>query len=160
MRVVVVAQSCGVRALNARTCEQERSCRVRGGPRARRTSPEGAFSPRARRTSPEGAFSPRARWGRSALPLWRAAGGHQGRDRVVCAFWFRGLVCVLHFLQNEVGFPRLFRGPVGLSPTSVTYHLKHFTRKSPNKFRKMRELVSSREFEPEWVGSTTRDLTN
>jgi hypothetical protein len=27
---------------------------VRGGPRARRTSPEGAFSPRARRTSPEG----------------------------------------------------------------------------------------------------------
>jgi hypothetical protein len=73
----VVAQSCGVRALNARTCEQERGRRVRGDPRARRTSPEGAFSPRARRTSPEGAFSRAALAGR---------GGHQGCDRLVCAF--------------------------------------------------------------------------
>jgi hypothetical protein len=60
-------------------------------PRARRTSPEGALSPRARRTSPEGAFNFAALAGR---------GGHQGRDRVVCAFWLRGLVCVLHFLRN------------------------------------------------------------
>jgi hypothetical protein len=60
-RVRVVAQSCGVRALNACTCEQERGRRVCEGPRARRTPPEGAFSPRARRTPPEGAFSPRAR---------------------------------------------------------------------------------------------------
>jgi hypothetical protein len=27
-------------------------------------------------------------------------GCHQGRDRVVCVFWLRGLVCVLHFLRN------------------------------------------------------------
>jgi hypothetical protein len=26
--------------------------------------------------------------------------GHQGRDRGVCVFWLRGLVCVLHFLRN------------------------------------------------------------
>jgi hypothetical protein len=39
------AQSCGVKALNAWACEQERACHVRGDPRARRTSPEGAFSP-------------------------------------------------------------------------------------------------------------------
>jgi hypothetical protein len=52
---------------------------ARGGvsPRARRTSPEGAFNPRARRTSPEGAFSRVALAGR---------GGHQGCDRLVCAF--------------------------------------------------------------------------
>jgi hypothetical protein len=60
-------------------------------PRVRRTSPEGAFCPRARRTSPEGAFSLVALVGR---------GGHQGRDRGVCVFWLRGLVCVLHFLRN------------------------------------------------------------
>jgi hypothetical protein len=98
---------------------------VRGDPRARRTSPEGAFNPRARRTSPEGAFSPRARWtspeGAFSLATLAGRGGHQGRDRVVCAFWLRGLVCVLHFLRNEVDFPRLFRGPPGLSPTpSIT----------------------------------------
>jgi hypothetical protein len=56
-----------------------------------RTSPEGALSPRVRRTLPEGAFSFAALAGR---------GGHQGRNRVVCAFWLRGLVCVLRFLRN------------------------------------------------------------
>jgi hypothetical protein len=60
-RVRVVVRSCGVRALNARAREQEWGRRVREGPRARRTSPEGAFSPRARRIPPEGTFSPRAR---------------------------------------------------------------------------------------------------
>jgi hypothetical protein len=60
-RVRVMARSCDVRALNARTCEQERGCRVRGDHRARQTSPERAFSPRVRQTSPEGVFSPRAR---------------------------------------------------------------------------------------------------
>jgi hypothetical protein len=50
---------------------------VRGDPRARRTSPEGAFSLRARRTSPEGAFCCAAMVGR---------GGHQGCERLVRAF--------------------------------------------------------------------------
>jgi hypothetical protein len=76
-RVRVVAQSCGVRALNARAREQEWGRRARGGPRARRTPPEGAFNPRARRTSPEGAFRCAALAGR---------GGHQGRDCVVRVF--------------------------------------------------------------------------
>jgi hypothetical protein len=66
-RARVVAQSCGVRALNARVCEQERG----------RTSPKGAFSPRARRTSPEGAFSCAALAGR---------GGHHGWDRLMRVF--------------------------------------------------------------------------
>jgi hypothetical protein len=43
------------------------------GPRARRTSPEGAFSPRARWTSPEGAF----RW---------AAGATRVVIALVCVF--------------------------------------------------------------------------
>jgi hypothetical protein len=60
-RVRVVAQSCSVRALNARTREQERGRCAREGLRASRTPPEGAFSLRARRTPPEGAFRPRAR---------------------------------------------------------------------------------------------------
>jgi hypothetical protein len=51
-------------------------------------------------------------------------GGHQGRDRVVCGFWAHGLVCVLHFLRDEVGFPRLFRGPLWLSPTVAPEHLR------------------------------------
>jgi hypothetical protein len=77
MRVRVVAQSCGVRALNARACEQERGRRACEGPRATWTPPEGAFSPRARRTSPEGAFRRAAMAGRE---------GHHGRDRVVRVF--------------------------------------------------------------------------
>jgi hypothetical protein len=44
-RVRVVARSYGVRALNARAREQERWRRVREGPRARRTSPEGGVQP-------------------------------------------------------------------------------------------------------------------
>jgi hypothetical protein len=70
-RVGVVAQSYGARELNARTCEQERGRRVRGDPRVRR------ISPRARRTSPEGAFSRAALAGR---------GGHQGCGFLVRAF--------------------------------------------------------------------------
>jgi hypothetical protein len=65
---------------------------ARGGalsPRARQTAPEGVLSRQARQTSSEGAFSFAALAGR---------GGHQGRDRVVCVFWLRGLVCVLRFL--------------------------------------------------------------
>jgi hypothetical protein len=68
----VEAQSCGVRALNARACEQER-----------------AFSPRARRTSPEGAFSPRkadlARGAFSCAPL-AGRGGPRGLERLLRAF--------------------------------------------------------------------------
>jgi hypothetical protein len=79
-----------------------------GEVRSRRTSPEGALSPRARGTSPEGVHT---------LVAVVGHGGHQGRDRVVCAFWARGLVFVLHFLRDEVGFPRLFRRPLWLSPT-------------------------------------------
>jgi hypothetical protein len=33
------------------------------------------------------------------------------------------LICVLRFLQILVGFPRLFRGPLGLSPTVAPEHL-------------------------------------
>jgi hypothetical protein len=61
-----------------------------GGPRARRTSPEEAFSPQAGWAPPEGACSPRA--GRTPLEgaFCRAAlagrGGRQGRDRVVHMF--------------------------------------------------------------------------
>jgi hypothetical protein len=60
-------------------------------PRARRTSPEGVLSPRATRTSPEGGRNPRARRtlleGRSAVPLWRAAGAT--RVVVVSCMCFR-----------------------------------------------------------------------
>jgi hypothetical protein len=93
---------------------------VRGGPRARRTPPEGAFSPRARRTSLEGVLSPRARRisPEGALSLERGGphprrlfglvalvirGGHQGRDWGMCAFWLRGLVCVLCFFVKLDG---------------------------------------------------------
>jgi hypothetical protein len=65
-----------------------RACR---SPRARWTSPEGAFSPRVRRTSPEGTLGSRARQtplegafaherggprprGHQAVPPWRTAG--------------------------------------------------------------------------------------
>jgi hypothetical protein len=51
-------------------------------------------------------------------------GGHQGHDRVVCAFWARGLVFVLRFLRDEAGFPRLFGGPLWLSPTVAPEHLR------------------------------------
>jgi hypothetical protein len=74
-----------------------------GGPRARRTPPEGVFSPRARRTPPEGALSPRAR--RTSLEgAFRCAalagcGGYQGRDRVVRVFWLVSLVRILHFCE-------------------------------------------------------------
>jgi hypothetical protein len=81
---------------------------VRGGPRARRTSPEGAFSPRARRTSPEGALTPRAKRTSSegvfSLAALADRGGHQGRVRVVCAFWLRGSVCISLFFTKLGGF--------------------------------------------------------
>jgi hypothetical protein len=77
-------------------------------PRARRTSPEGASSPRARWTSPEGASSPRARWtspeGVFSLAALAGRGSHQGRDRVVCVFWLRRLVCVFSFFTKLGGF--------------------------------------------------------
>jgi hypothetical protein len=63
-RVRVMAQSCGVRALNAHAREREWGRRACGGPRARRTSPEGAF--------------------RYAALAGR--GGRQGGDRVVRVF--------------------------------------------------------------------------
>jgi hypothetical protein len=114
-RVGVVAQSCNVKALNAQMSEQERWCRVREGPRARRSSPEGAFSPLARRTSPEGVFSPRARWtspeGAFSLAALAGRGGHQGRDRVAHVFWLRGLVCVCIFYEIRWGSPRCLGDP-------------------------------------------------
>jgi hypothetical protein len=71
-----------------------------GGPRARRTPPEGAFSPRARRTLPEGAFSPQARRtlleGRSAVPPWRATGATRTVIVSCTCFRFasRSVICV------------------------------------------------------------------
>jgi hypothetical protein len=80
-----------------------------GDPRAWRTSPEEAFSPRERWTSPEGAFIPRARWtspeGALSLAALVGRGGHQGRDRVACAWWDRELVCVLRFYEARWVFP-------------------------------------------------------
>jgi uncharacterized MAPEG superfamily protein len=93
---LVMAQSCGVRALSARTCEQERGRRVRGDPRARQTSPEGAFSPRARRTSPEGAFS------RAALA---GHGGRQGCVCLVCAFLGSWISSRFVYFMSLSGFP-------------------------------------------------------
>ena len=43
---------------------------------------------------------------------------------------------------------------------NVAYHLTHNAGKSWNKFKKVRAPVPSRGLEPEWVGSTTKDLTN
>jgi hypothetical protein len=71
-RVRVVARPCGVRVLNARTHGREQvraEALERGGPR-----PRGGSGPRARRTSPEGAP-------RCATLVGR--GGHHGVDRVV-----------------------------------------------------------------------------
>jgi hypothetical protein len=86
---------------------------MRGAPRARRTSPEGALSPRARRTSPEGALSLVALVGR---------GGHQGRGRGMCVcFGFVGEFVFCIFYEVRWVFLRLFRGPLGLSPTLFIY---------------------------------------
>jgi hypothetical protein len=70
MRVGVVAQSRGVRALNARTCEQEQNV-VRAGtlelggprPRGRSTLERGGPRPRGRSALERGGPHP---WGRSA----------------------------------------------------------------------------------------------
>jgi hypothetical protein len=110
-RVRVVVQSCGVRALNARTREQERGRRARGSPRARRTSPVGASSPRARRTSPEGALCCIALVGRRGPPRL------QSRGACVLGLWIDS--CFV-FFQVLSGFPRLLRGPLWLSPTYKT----------------------------------------
>jgi hypothetical protein len=60
-RVKAVARSCSIRALNARTREQERGRRVRGSPRARRTSPEGGALLR-RLGGPQGATEVAIAW--------------------------------------------------------------------------------------------------
>jgi hypothetical protein len=140
-RIGVVAQTCGCQTIkwlgrvgrcggdvSAGTLERD-GPRSRGAlsPRARRTSPEGALSLRARSTSPEGALDPRARRTSPERVLRLVTlvghGGHQGRDRIVCAFWARGLVFVLRFLRDEAGFPRLFGGPLCLSPTTVKLNI-------------------------------------
>jgi hypothetical protein len=89
--VRVVAQSCGVRALNARTREQERGRRARGGlerggprPRGRLALERGRPRPRGRLALERGGLRPRGRLAlerggprprrHSAVPSWRAAG--------------------------------------------------------------------------------------
>jgi hypothetical protein len=67
----VVAQSCGVRALNARMCERVR------GPSSEADLTRGGAQPSSE--------ADLARGGVQA-----GHGGHQGRDRVVCVFWLRG----------------------------------------------------------------------
>jgi hypothetical protein len=69
------------------------------GPSSEADLARGGVNPRVRWTWPEGAFSPerggpRPR-GRSAVPLWWAAGATQR----VC-FWARELVRVLHFFMS------------------------------------------------------------
>jgi hypothetical protein len=61
---------------------------------------------------------PRPR-GRLVVPLWRAAGATRGVVVQCVRFLARELVRILCFLRDDVGFPRLFRGPLGLSPTSI-----------------------------------------
>jgi hypothetical protein len=131
----VMARLCHVRALNA--CARVREqVRVRGSsPQARRNPLEGGVSPRARRNPLEGGVSPRARWNpleggvspRARQNLlegafgWAALmgrGGHRSVGRAVCACL--GKQCVLFcFLQVLSRIPRFFRGPSGLSPTTL-----------------------------------------
>jgi hypothetical protein len=120
--------SYGVRALNARTRGQERGERACGCPRARRTPPDGCLAlerggPHSRvGVDPSGEADP-ARGG--VYPLSEAdlargsvypsseadptrgasccaalagRGGHQGRGRVLHAFWVRELIRDLRFL--------------------------------------------------------------
>jgi hypothetical protein len=55
-----------------------------------------------------------ARWG----PIVQVGcGGNWGCDYVVCVLGLR-FSLRLRFLRNEMGFPRLFRGPLWLSPTT------------------------------------------
>jgi hypothetical protein len=56
------------------------------------TLPEGAFIPRARRTSPEG-----------GVQVGR--GGHQGYDRLVCAFLGSWISSRFAFFTSLSGFP-------------------------------------------------------
>jgi hypothetical protein len=118
--VGVVTQTCGCQSIKwLRRASRRGSDVCVGSFRARRTSLEGTLSPRAWRTSPEGTISPRARQtspeGALSLAALVGHGGHQGCDRVVRAFWARGLVCI--FYETRWVVPRLFRGPLGLSPT-------------------------------------------
>jgi hypothetical protein len=136
---------------------------VRGDPRARRTSPEGAFSPRARRTSPEGAFSRAALAGR---------GGHQGCDRLVCAFlgsWissrfalFMSFKRVLPgYLGDPYGCPRqppslptyVTRVRVRVSDTiRIRYADTHFVKRKSTKlvYPSIRIRVSDEYTSPPW----------
>jgi hypothetical protein len=93
------------------------------------TSPEGATGPRARRSfvsavlrpSSEAEFRPRVPGPIVLVGRW----GHQGRDYVVLALGLRICLC-LCFLQEKVGFPRLFRGPLWLSPTVAPENLRGY----------------------------------
>jgi hypothetical protein len=82
-RVRVLVRSCGVRALNARMCEQERGRHMRvgaperGGARPRGCSAHERGGPRPRGRSALERGGPRP-GGRSAVPLWRAAGATRG----------------------------------------------------------------------------------
>jgi hypothetical protein len=109
-RVGVVAQTCGCQSIKWLGCAsrcggdvcagtlERGGLRPRGAlsPRVRWTSPEGVLSPQARRASPDGALS---------LVALVGHGGPQGRDRAVCVFWVRGLVCVLSFYEARWVFP-------------------------------------------------------
>jgi hypothetical protein len=106
-------------------------------PRARRTPPEGVLRPRARRTSFEGRGCALERGGprpRERLSLERGGfhsrgiydvvlagrGGHQDRVCAVYPCQVCRLSCVYVFSGFKRVSPRLFRGPLGLSPTVIT----------------------------------------
>jgi hypothetical protein len=57
-RVRVVAQSSGVRTLNAQTCEQERRCRVRGGPSSEADLARGGVRPSSEADLARGGVQP------------------------------------------------------------------------------------------------------
>jgi hypothetical protein len=135
-----------VRACGSR-CARGRGKGARGCPRAGRTPPEGVLSPQARRTSLEGRGGPSSgvyparggvkassevdpargsaypsseanlTRGASAVSHWRAVGPPGSRLCCVCVLGAQVDLCFAFFVGLTRVSPRLFRGPLGLSPT-------------------------------------------